>query len=126
MNVSLVGQSLSTLSPQATGANSSAPAALSGRAPVPASSGQALAGSTATAGAARSEQLQQAVNTVNKFIEPAARNLEFQVDAQSGRTVMRLIDKETGSVLRQMPSEEMLAIARALDKLSGLVIKLKA
>jgi flagellar protein FlaG len=72
------------------------------------------------------EQLDSATKAVNKFIEPHASNLEFQMDTQSGRTIMKLIDKETGSVLRQLPSEEMLAIARALDKLKGLVIQEKA
>jgi flagellar protein FlaG len=126
MNISPVGQTLSAapaLAPSAAGLSVGA-----GGAPAPAgNNGHALpVGTTAAAGGARDEQLQQAVDSVNKFIEPAARNLEFEIDAQSGRTVMKLVDKETGSVLRQLPTEEMLAIARALDKLSGLVIRLKA
>lgn len=37
-----------------------------------------------------------------------------------------MIDRQTKEVLRQMPSEEALAIAHALDKLQGLMIKQKA
>lgn len=121
MNVAPVSTNVSGVAPQShatasngaadTGAAHSALTAAS-RAPEPA--------------AVTQEQLQQAAQAANKFIEPHASNLEFQVDAQSGRTIMKLVDKETGSVLRQLPSEEMLAIARALDKLRGLVIQLKA
>jgi flagellar protein FlaG len=125
MNVSPISQNLSVLTSHSSGVSASTQAA-DHVASAPVSPSNASEGTPAASPAVRGEQLQEAVKTVNRFIEPAAGNLEFQIDAQSGRTVMKLIDKETGSVLRQMPSEEMLAIARALDKLSGLVIKLKA
>lgn len=125
MNVSPISQNLSVLTSHSSGVSAGTPAADHGAsAAVPTSN--ASEGAPSASPAVRGEQLQDAVKTVNRFIEPAAGNLEFQIDAQSGRTVMKLVDKETGSVLRQMPSEEMLAIARALDRLSGLVIKLKA
>lgn len=125
MNVTLVGHGTNSLPPKAS-ANPGVPATGNAGAIGAPVSGAINASSPAVADSnVSSEQLQNAMEAVNKFIEPATNNLEFEIDAQSGRTVMKLIDKETGSVLRQLPSEEMLALARALDKLSGLVIKLK-
>ena len=122
MNVSPLSQGISAPASYAGSANPGAPASSGGSASAAASSTQIFTATSAEE--PRNEQLQKAMSAVNKFIEPAG-NIEFQIDEQSGRTVMRLVDKETGSVLRQLPSEEMLALARALAKLSGLVIKLK-
>jgi flagellar protein FlaG len=43
------------------------------------------------------------------------RYLEFQVDEQSGRTVVTVKDRNTGEVIRQIPSEEILRLARNLS-----------
>ena len=51
------------------------------------------------------------------------RNLQFTVDEDTGIDVVKVIDTETEEVIRQFPSEEVLAIARALDKLQGLLIR---
>lgn len=48
----------------------------------------------------------------------AARDLQFSVDQASGRTVITVKEAATGAVVRQIPAEEILAIARHLD--SGL------
>ncbi|MDD2914127.1 MAG: flagellar protein FlaG [Gallionella sp.] len=37
-----------------------------------------------------------------------------------------MIDTQTNEVIRQLPSKEMVAIAQALDKFQGLLIKIKA
>jgi flagellar protein FlaG len=71
-------------------------------------------------------QVEHAVQSANHFFKQISQDLEFSVDAGSGRTVTRLVDKETNTVIRQIPSEEMLEIARALDHFQGLLIRLKA
>lgn len=75
--------------------------------------------------AATAAQVQDAVAQVQKFVEPVAQNLQFSVDMESGKTVVRLIDVRSKEVLRQIPSEEMLAIARALGKLQGMLVNQK-
>jgi len=71
-------------------------------------------------------QVGAAVHSANRFFKQISQNLEFSVDEGSGRTITRLVDKETNVVLRQFPSEEMLSIGRALDQLQGLLIRQKA
>ena len=73
------------------------------------------------------EQVQQAVQMINKTMQTFSRNLEFSVDdAAVGKTVVKVVDKETGDVIRQIPSQETLNIARALDRLQGLLIRRQA
>lgn len=80
----------------------------------------------AAAPTADSAQLQAAVEDVRKFVEPITQNLEFAIDDDTGRTVIKIIDRQTDEVLRQIPSEEMLQIAQALGKLQGLFVQQKA
>lgn len=76
--------------------------------------------------AARREELDRALDAVRKAVEPVARNLLFSVDDDSGRTIVKVVDSATKEVIRQIPSEEILSIAKALDKLKGLLIKQEA
>ncbi len=74
-----------------------------------------------------SAQVQQAVQMIGRAIQTFSSNLEFSVDdAAVGKTVVKVVDKETGELIRQIPSQEALDIARALDRLQGLLIRQKA
>ena len=71
-------------------------------------------------------ELKQAVAATNAALKQVTNNVEFELDAGTGRTVIRVIDTDTRQVIRQMPSEEMLAIARALDTIKGLLVRQEA
>lgn len=76
---------------------------------------------------ASAEQLQNAVDSINKTLKQANRSLEFSVDQDTKKQVFKLVDTDTGDLVRQFPTEEMLAISRAIDQVSqGLLLKQKA
>lgn len=52
--------------------------------------------------------------------------LRFEFEEDTHRIITKVIDKESGEVIRQLPSEEVLRIARAIDKLQGLFISQSA
>jgi flagellar protein FlaG len=64
-----------------------------------------------------------AVNKLNEYVAPALQTIEFSIDDESDRIVVKVVDTETQKVLRQIPNEEVLAISKTLDKLRGLVIR---
>lgn len=72
------------------------------------------------------QELERALQEVRKVVEPVARNLQFSIDSDTGRTLVKVVDSTTKEVIRQIPSEEILSIAKALDKLQGLLIKQEA
>jgi len=72
------------------------------------------------------EQVQQAVKQVQQIVQAKTSNLTFSVDHGTGKTIVKLMDSETGKVIRQIPSEEMIAMSEALDKMQGLLLKQKA
>lgn len=66
------------------------------------------------------EQVQRAIERLRQSIKPAlANSLEFQIDQSTGKTIVKILDSETNTVVRQIPSEEILTIARALDRMQG-------
>jgi flagellar protein FlaG len=64
-----------------------------------------------------------AVKKLNEFVAPALQTIEFAIDEQSERMVVKVIDTASQKVLRQIPNEEVLSMSKTLDKLQGLVIK---
>jgi flagellar protein FlaG len=72
------------------------------------------------------DQLNSAVDSMNEFVVGLNSSLKFSVDDNTGQTVVKVIDDETNEVIKQIPSEEMLAIASAVDKLKGLLVQQKA
>lgn len=71
------------------------------------------------------EKLDAAVQDVRDFIENFA-SLDFSVDDDTGRTIVKVVDSETKEVIRQIPSQEMLEISKALDGLKGLFVHQQA
>jgi len=57
--------------------------------------------------------VEQARASIERFVQSMKRELEFAVDDASGRTIITVRNKETGEIIRQIPSEEVIALARA-------------
>lgn len=73
-------------------------------------------------------QVQSAVDSMNKAMRQINSNLEFSIDHDTKKTVIKVVESQTGEVIRQYPSEEILAISRAIDQMQqqGVLLKQKA
>lgn len=71
-------------------------------------------------------QVARAVAVLNRAMAALSREVEFTSDQQTGHTVVRVLDRETQEVIRQIPSKEVLSITHALDRLQGLLLRQKA
>jgi flagellar protein FlaG len=71
-------------------------------------------------------EISAALEDVRKAIQPIASELSFSLDEDSGRMLLRIIDRETDEVIRQIPSEELIRIAKALDRFQGLFLNKEA
>ncbi|MEF8752462.1 MAG: flagellar protein FlaG [Accumulibacter sp.] len=72
------------------------------------------------------EQLEAATESVRSFVQPINSDIEFSVNDDTGQLVVKIIDRSTKEVIRQMPSAEMIAIAKTLDSIKGLFVKQSA
>jgi flagellar protein FlaG len=68
-------------------------------------------------------EMENAVKTLNKFTEMAAQDVRFSIDEESGKTIVKVVDVATQTVLRQIPNMEALSISRSLDKMRGLLLR---
>lgn len=75
--------------------------------------------------ASETEQVKTAVKDIEKFLASNRRNLEFSTDEESGRIVVKVIASETGELVRQIPSEEVLRIAHSLSDVNSLLFDAK-
>ena len=76
----------------------------------------------AASGVVSLSEVQEAVNELNSKIDSQAVSVNFNVDKESGKIVVQVKDVETGDVLRQIPSEEMLDFARNATKGVGVTL----
>jgi flagellar protein FlaG len=58
-------------------------------------------------------QLNAAADEIQSFVDQISRELQFVVDQDSDRTIVKVLDGD-GEVVRQIPSEEVIALAQAL------------
>lgn len=60
---------------------------------------------------------ENALDQINSHLQQTSTDLKIQVDKATGRTVFKVIDQSSGKVVLQVPSEEVLALARNLRSL---------
>ena len=60
------------------------------------------------------EKLEEMVSHLKEYVQNMQRDMDFSVDDKTGRFVVKVIDSQTKELIRQIPSEEMLSIARHL------------
>ncbi|MCL2020986.1 MAG: flagellar protein FlaG [Betaproteobacteria bacterium] len=72
------------------------------------------------------EELQRSVDEIRQFVLPYNSSLNFSVDKDSGRLIVKVVDNETQEVIKQIPSEDAMKLARSLEQLQGLLVRQKA
>ena len=72
------------------------------------------------------EDLSLVVAKINEQVQSVQRDLVFSVDQESGREVVTIRDSNSDKVIRQIPSEEMLELARNLNEQIGVDKDVKA
>ena len=68
------------------------------------------------------EQLEKMAQQLQDFIGEMNRSLQFQVDEESGRDVIKVVDKNSGELIKQYPSEEVLSLVAKLSETAGFLI----
>ena len=80
------------------------------------------------------ESFERVVSELESFVQNAQRNLDFQIDDKTGRVIVSVVDSTNDSVIRQIPSEEMLALSHRIQEymddhqleMKGMLLELKA
>jgi flagellar protein FlaG len=91
----------------------------------PAASGQDVPRVDSQA-ADEAQTVESAVSQISEFVQNFQRDLQFSVDKDSGRIVVKVLDSETKEVIRMIPTEETLRMAEQLDSPESLILREQA
>src|SRR5690554_3418283 len=61
------------------------------------------------------ESLASAVEKMNEYVQSTQRDLQFSYDEELSSTIVRVLDRQTKEVIRQIPDEVFLKLARSLN-----------
>ena len=63
-----------------------------------------------------------AMKDIQHFISSQARSVRISKDETSGHMIVQLVDPDTGEVIRTLPSEELLRLARSFEMLGNKMV----
>ena len=72
------------------------------------------------------EVVAKAAAKLQEFVNSMGRNLNFSVDETTGYNVVRVVNPDTGELIRQLPSEELLKISRDFQRLNNVLVSQRA
>jgi flagellar protein FlaG len=58
----------------------------------------------------------------DKIVKVSEMKLAFSVDKETDRVIVKVLDAESGEEIRQIPSDEVVAIARRLEQSKGRIL----
>jgi len=71
-------------------------------------------------------EVAEVIRKANEAMKANGSDLKFSMDEDNGRPIVQIIDRTTEKVLRQIPSVEMLALSKALEKMQGVFVSKSA
>ncbi len=70
-----------------------------------------------------SEQIEEAVTRLQNTFQDVEPRIELSVDKELSQVIVRVFDEESGDLIRQIPSEEILKLDRFFADPSGLFVE---
>ena len=84
--------------------------------------GGASVGNTVKVKKAQPIDIKKIVDEINAFMKSQKRNISFHMDRKADAWVIRVIKEQTGELIRQIPSQEVLNIRMRLREMTGGLI----
>ncbi|MDD2112427.1 flagellar protein FlaG [Pseudomonas asiatica] len=71
-------------------------------------------------------ELESALSAIQDFVKASERQLDFSIDDSTGQVVVKVIARQSGEVIRQLPSEVALKLAENLKDANSLLFDIQA
>jgi len=72
------------------------------------------------------QDLESAISAIQDFVTASERQLDFSIDDSTGQVVVKVIARQSGEVIRQLPSEVALKLAENLKDANSLLFDIQA
>jgi flagellar protein FlaG len=69
------------------------------------------------------DQIEEVVSRLQSSLQNIQPRIELSFDKELNQIIFRILDKESGELIRQIPSEEVLALDRFFADQSGLFVE---
>ncbi|WP_447968263.1 flagellar protein FlaG [Nitrospira sp. M1] len=79
-----------------------------------------------TQGVLGNQDLKERVAQIQDTLNQIDSHVQFSVEEESDRVVIKVVERESGEVIRQIPSEEVLRAQRFFDEHSGILLEEEA
>lgn len=66
-------------------------------------------------------QLQQSLQDINKVLAGFSISVQFEIDPDYSELIVKVVDQDSGKLIRQIPTEEVVKMSKAMDNLKGLL-----
>lgn len=73
-------------------------------------------GKEIAAAANKEQKVEEAVQKLSDYMQSSQRSLQFNYDKDAGKAVITVLDKETQEVIRRIPDEVAIDLARNLNE----------
>ena len=83
-------------------------------------------GGYATAQQGGSRSAEETFEEINHAMQAWDTGMRFEIDEDTQQLVVSIVDSKTGDVIRQVPSEEVLHIAKMISQFQGQLVSVKA
>ena len=67
------------------------------------------------------EQTQQSLQEINNVLASMSISVQFEIDPNYKDVIVKVVDQQSGKVIRQIPTEDVVRISKAMDSLKGLL-----
>ncbi|AMO93958.1 flaG family protein [Collimonas fungivorans] len=75
------------------------------------------------AGVPERSQIQSRIDDINRQLQLRAVSVQFQIDPGYKDVILKVVDQQDGKVVLQIPSEEVVRIAKVMDQMKGVLLE---
>jgi len=72
------------------------------------------------------EEADKIVETLYELTDMLQTSLTFKVDEKTDSVVIKVIDKKSNEIIRQIPNEDILALREKMEEMTGILLREKA
>jgi flagellar protein FlaG len=71
------------------------------------------------------EKVEKIAQFIDDYVRSSQRSLKIQVHSGTGKTIVKVISKEDGRIIREIPPEQVLNLAAKMEEMMGFLFDAK-
>lgn len=72
------------------------------------------------------KKIESIVRATNNYLESTQRELKIQIHKGTGHIMVKVVSKQDGKIIREVPSEDLLNLVKKMDEMIGILFYGKA